>query len=87
MHALPRWHAPQLNYASDEKPTKDVARKMIQMVMHINDEHLKGIGPATVGATGERCRRHSAEPEKVTCFTCHRGRSSRPPRRPPAGGN
>ena len=38
---------PQLNYPSDEKPTKDVARKMIHMVMHINDEHLKGIGSAT----------------------------------------
>ena len=66
---------PQLDYASDEKPTKAVARKMIHMVMHINDEHLKGIG----SPTPEAPRPAGAPPalgtlpEKVTCFTCHRG--------------
>ena len=63
---------PQLNYASDEKPTKDVARKMIHMVMHINDEHLKGIGPATVERPAN-APPALGEPEKVTCYTCHRG--------------
>ena len=33
---------------------------MIQMVMGINSENLKGLGDAAV-------------PEKVSCFTCHNG--------------
>ena len=64
---------PQLNYAADEKPTKEVARKMIHMVMHINDEHLKGIGSAEVPARAAGAPPALGEPEKVTCFTCHRG--------------
>jgi hypothetical protein len=48
--------------ASDEKPTKLVARKMIKMTLTINNEMLKDIGePAKEGE------------QKVTCFTCHRG--------------
>ena len=64
---------PQLNYAADEKPTKEVARKMIHMVMHINEEHLKGIGSAEVPARAAGAPPALGEPEKVTCFTCHRG--------------
>ena len=48
--------------ASDEKPTKVMARKMMQMTAAINGDLLKGIGePAPEGTS------------KVTCFTCHRG--------------
>jgi photosynthetic reaction center cytochrome c subunit len=78
---------PQLNYPSDEKPTKDVARKMIHMVMHINDEHLKGIGSATTAeprAAGAPPPLGTL-PEKVTCFTCHRGALT-PATAPAAGG-
>jgi hypothetical protein len=64
---------PQLNYAADEKPTKEVARKMIHMVMHINEEHLKGIGSAEVPARAAGAPPTLGDPEKVTCFTCHRG--------------
>jgi len=78
---------PQLNYPSDEKPTKDVARNMIHMVMHINDEHLKGIGSATTAeprAAGAPPPLGTL-PEKVTCFTCHRGALT-PATAPAAGG-
>jgi len=48
-----------LDYALDTKKEKDVARDMIKMVMTINTD-TKAIGDA-------------AMPEKVSCFTCHRG--------------
>jgi photosynthetic reaction center cytochrome c subunit len=47
------------NYASDDKYPKRVARQMLRMVRHINNDwtqHVAGSAP-----TG------------VTCFTCHRG--------------
>lgn len=47
------------DFASDEKETKAIARKMMRMVQAINGEHL-----ATV--------RQDVE---VACFTCHRGAS------------
>lgn len=57
--------------ASDANPNKDVARKMIQMVMDINGDHLKGVGDASV-------------PEKVSCWTCHQGQQT-PATAPPDG--
>jgi len=57
--------------ASDDNPKKDIARKMIQMTMMINGDHLKGIGDA-------------AMPEKVSCFTCHQGQAK--PAAAPADG-
>ena len=63
--------APRLNYALDTKPTKDVARKMIAMVMDINDTALSGVGDAAVA-------------EKVTCYSCHRGDTT-PVNVPPDG--
>jgi hypothetical protein len=92
--------APQLNYAADEKPTKEVARKMIHMVMHINEEHLKGIGsatdppPAAPAAAAPAAGGAQASmpppplgdgPQKVTCYTCHRGALK--PATSPGGGN
>ena len=79
---------PQLNYAADEKPTKEVARKMIHMVMHINEEHLKGIGsaaPATPPAPNAPPPLGDG-PQKVSCFTCHRGQL-KPLTAPSGGGN
>jgi hypothetical protein len=54
---------PQLDHSLDGKPEKDVARKMIQMVMSLNETTLNGVGDAAVA-------------EKVTCFTCHRGETA-----------
>jgi hypothetical protein len=62
---------PRLDYALDGKPEKDVARKMIKMVMDINGTDLSGIGDAAV-------------PEKVSCYSCHRGEAT-PPNTPPEG--
>jgi hypothetical protein len=61
----------RLDYALDTNPNKDIARKMITMVMAINDTYLKDVGePST--------------PEKVTCFTCHQGQET-PATAPPDG--
>jgi hypothetical protein len=61
-----------MKYDADDKPEKATARKMIDMVMHINDMHLKGIGtePAAPAAGAPPV---ASLGSKVTCFTCHRG--------------
>jgi hypothetical protein len=50
-----------VNFAKDDKRTKKVARVMLHMVMHINEEHLKEVP--------ERPRPLL----EVRCATCHRG--------------
>src|SRR6201993_3211481 len=50
-----------LKFASDDKRTKRVARVMIDMVKHINGEHLADVP--------ERPEPHVM----VKCETCHRG--------------
>jgi len=60
--------------AKDDKPEKATARKMIKMMMAINDDFLKDVGtPPPAGQT------------KVTCYTCHRG-AVKPLTAPGAGG-
>jgi tetratricopeptide (TPR) repeat protein len=49
------------NFTSDEKRTKKVARVMLHMVMHINDEHLAEVPDRPVPHV------------VVKCATCHRG--------------
>lgn len=52
----------KFDFASDVRPAKTTARKMLAMVNTINGKLLEGVGtPAAPGAP------------KVTCFTCHRG--------------
>jgi hypothetical protein len=56
------------DFASDAKDHKTIARDMIRLADHINQEHLPKI---------------LVDPEaKVTCFTCHRG-STKPLTAPP----
>ena len=64
----------QADRAKDDKPEKATARKMIKMMMAINDDFLKDVGTAP-------------EPGKprVTCYTCHRG-ALKPLTAAPAGG-
>jgi len=69
----PGARGPQVDYASDANPNKDIARKMIQMVMAANDGFLKDMGDKAV-------------PEKVSCFTCHRGDATAKPPMQPANG-
>ncbi len=68
-------HCHERDRSLDTKPTKLVARKMLQMTMTINNEFLKDVGESP--APGER---------KVTCYTCHRG-ALKPATAPPDGGN
>jgi hypothetical protein len=84
------WTGPGLptnDYASDEKPTKEVARVMMKMAGDINNTlrtNIKGKAPDQI--------------TRVQCMTCHRGKAipelPEPPARgaapaagaPPAGG-
>ena len=56
--------------AKDDLPTKATARKMLKMAMAINTDTL-GVKPG--------------EPNKVTCYSCHRG-ALKPLTAPPAAG-
>jgi tetratricopeptide (TPR) repeat protein len=49
------------NFRSDDKRTKRTARVMLDMVHHINTEHLAQVPERPVPNV------------QVTCFTCHRG--------------
>lgn len=51
---------PTLDFASDEKPEKDIARKMIKMTAAINDKYL-----------GKIKADHTME--QISCATCHMG--------------
>lgn len=69
----------QYDFASDAKPEKATARKMIAMVNAINTTHLAGVGePAEPPAPGQ------PPAPKVTCYTCHRG-DTMPLTAPPPG--
>ena len=50
------------DFASDAKPAKATARKMMAMVRTINGTLLDGVGTPPPPNTN-----------RVTCFTCHRG--------------
>lgn len=50
-----------MDFATDEKPTKRVAREMIKMVRAVNHDYLAGLD------TGREVR------VEVSCATCHRG--------------
>ena len=64
----------QADRAKDDKPEKATARKMIKMMMAINNDFLKDVGePAPAGQS------------KVTCYTCHRG-TTKPLTAPGGGG-
>ena len=61
----------KFDFASDAKATKATARRMLRMMITINDDLLAGIGePPPPGS------------RKVTCFTCHRG-ETKPLMQPP----
>ena len=74
------WTGPGLptnNYASDEKPAKEVARVMMRMATEVNNNlkaNIKG--------------KPASEITAVQCMTCHRGEAipKLPPPAAPAGG-
>jgi hypothetical protein len=67
-------HVSMQDRASDDKPTKLTARKMLKMTMTINNDLLKDVGEPPAAGT-----------QKVTCYTCHRG-ALKPLTAAPAGG-
>jgi len=52
-----------LDFASDAKPEKQIARQMLRMTLNLNRDYFK-IETPVMGATGNVA---------VTCNTCHRG--------------
>jgi tetratricopeptide (TPR) repeat protein len=58
----------KIDFAADQKESKEIARAMLKMVRRINSEFVAAL-PA--GDAGPR--------ERVSCYTCHR-RSQKPPR-------
>ncbi len=53
-----------MDFASDDKPEKLIARKMMLMTYAINKNYF----PAEKGATKEQ-----ASIQTITCYTCHKG--------------
>jgi hypothetical protein len=67
----------KFDFASDAKPTKEIARKMLVMVNDINGKYLAGVEappppPPAPDAPAAPAAPAVAGP-KVNCFTCHRG--------------
>jgi hypothetical protein len=56
-HAQSKADPKKLSFASDEKPEKEIARKMMKMTADINKKYITKIGNL----------------ESVTCVTCHMG--------------
>jgi photosynthetic reaction center cytochrome c subunit len=77
------------NFMSDAKEEKATARKMIRMVMDINDKYLKDVKvhdeAGEHAEAGEHQEEREAEGPMVTCYTCHRGEEHPLTRRPREG--
>jgi photosynthetic reaction center cytochrome c subunit len=54
----------QGNFPSDEKRTKQAARRMIDLTVALNAEYFPGQPPPAAGAS---------KFGRVTCYTCHQG--------------
>ena len=71
---------PELDFASDAKPEKAIARSMLMMVREINGDYLEPLGFSA---------------NRVSCMTCHRGATipsdaplvRRTPSEPPGSGS
>ena len=53
---------PQMDFASDDKPEKKVAREMMKMTEAINKKYIEGMVDKDYG--------------QITCVTCHMGRET-----------
>jgi len=72
------------NFMSDAKDEKATARKMLRMVMDINEKYLKDVDAHDEAGEHGEAEEHDDEDEgpKVTCYTCHRGEEHPLTRRP-----
>ncbi len=83
MAAITTWIAPPeqgcnychnpANMASDEKYTKVVARRMLQMTQNINANWKPHFAQVATAAGGTAMTAPAAAGAGVTCWTCHRG--------------
>jgi hypothetical protein len=62
----------ELDFVSDAKPEKNIARTMIRMTRSINGEYISTLP------------RHEEAPQTVSCATCHRGHTTPEQWTPPA---
>ena len=53
----------KLDYASDEKPEKEIARLMMKMTLDVNEKYFMVTHPSIGDST-----------LSITCMTCHQGR-------------
>ena len=60
-HDVPGREHPKMDFASDDKPEKQIARDMIKMSMAINSDYLAKMGDHKM--------------EEIRCVTCHGGRT------------
>jgi predicted trehalose synthase len=74
-----------LDFPSDAKEEKRAARVMIQMAQQINTEWLKRADEAEGHATAEASAEPASAEPRVSCWTCHRGKTEpeMPPPPPP----
>jgi hypothetical protein len=65
-HAASQANPKRLDFASDANPKKNVARKMIKMMMRINKKNF--------GIKGDFAQNYVVNAKyNVTCYTCHHG--------------
>jgi hypothetical protein len=80
----------KFDFASDAKPQKEIARKMLTMVNDINGKYLLGVEapppPAPPADAPPAAAAPAATGPKVTCFSCHRGALKPLTAPPPAEG-
>jgi hypothetical protein len=61
-HAKAKGETEKLDYASDEKPEKEIARNMMRMTLKLNKQYFKTKHPLI-----------GSKELTVTCNTCHNG--------------
>jgi tetratricopeptide (TPR) repeat protein len=63
----------EMDFASDQKPEKDVARLMMRMTHTINADWVSKVGDQDDEGEGEHEAEHHHMHVTVQCMTCHRG--------------
>lgn len=77
----------KMDFSSDEKPEKLIARKMMEMTIDINKNHFQQIAEmmdSDESATKRDTSSVSYMLKYVTCYTCHHG-DAHPENHPPKG--
>jgi len=90
--------ARQMDFASDDKPEKNIARKMMRMAIDINKNYFKGMDMDMDHHMDSSMQKNMDHPamdtstnigdakymlQSVTCYTCHRGDAHPESKTPP----